>query len=58
MGSDRLYGGGGNSEARYNGTDRAVEIDLDGGGTLDLVMVTPLVGSADQLTASDFLFLA
>ncbi|GAB5471556.1 MAG: hypothetical protein Kilf2KO_45860 [Rhodospirillales bacterium] len=51
------FSGGGNSEARFDG-ERRLEIDQDGDGTADIGLEIQKLTAADQLTATDFVWLA
>ncbi|GAB5469440.1 MAG: calcium-binding protein [Rhodospirillales bacterium] len=50
------FSGGGNSEARFDG-ERRLEIDYDGDGSADIGFEIQRLTAADQLTATDFLWL-
>ncbi|GAB5469649.1 MAG: calcium-binding protein [Rhodospirillales bacterium] len=50
------FSGGGNSEARFDG-ERRLEIDSDGDGSADIGLEIQRLTAADQLTATDFVWL-
>ncbi len=53
---DAAFSGVGNSEARHKGNQQ-VEVDQNGEGVVDQALLISSLSAADQLTASDFLWL-